>query len=135
MGLNHYLRTKACEKCGHRKEELHIGKSSMGWQYHFEGYIEQSIVSLEDWMNEFKDENKEIVDENGEVIDKDDFLSMIYLKKLNDNINLYNVTVGQPQTEKEKKYCKERHNYCGHSSDFKCWIDKDGYVFTQGKFS
>jgi hypothetical protein len=132
MGTNYYHKTKPCEKCGSRKVEKHIGKSSYGWEFHFRGYLDESIVSFEDWKNEFKDEDKQIVDEYGEVIPLAEFGEIVESKK--GGLNNYNVTVGQPQTEKEKKYCAERQNGYGFGRDNKCWKDNEGHTFTDHEF-
>ena len=33
MGTNYYLRQSPCSQCGHVAAELHIGKSSAGWNF------------------------------------------------------------------------------------------------------
>ena len=33
MGTNYYLRQQPCSQCGHVPAELHIGKSSAGWNF------------------------------------------------------------------------------------------------------
>ena len=33
MGTNYYLRQPPCSQCGHAPAELHIGKSSAGWNF------------------------------------------------------------------------------------------------------
>jgi hypothetical protein len=136
MGTNYFLQGKACDSCGHVEIKKHIGKSSLGWEFHFRGYRELSIVSIEDWENECADERKVIVDEYGEKIEKVEFFRRARASKEEHALlNQYNVTVGQPQTEREKKYCETRHNQHGYCSDRPCWKDNAGYAFTDCDFS
>ena len=133
MGMNHYLRTKPCAKCGCIKTEKHIGKSSHGWQYNFRGYPAESIVSYKDWLDNLMDDNKEIVDENGDVFTLDEFLDKIASK--NQGLNLYNVTVGYPMTDREKEYVRERQNINYKDRDLNIWKDDEGYAFSGDEFS
>lgn len=133
MGMNYYLRSKPCPTCQHVDVKKHIGKASTGWEFFFQGFLDDSIVSYADWINEFSDEKNEIVDELGEVMGFEAFNQMVCARK--GLMNHFNVTKGVPLTEKEKEYCKDRHNHCGYSPDAKVWKDNQGFAFTESTFS
>ena len=48
MSTNYYLFENYCEQCK-RSDELHIGKSSVGWYFSLCVYPERKINSLDDW--------------------------------------------------------------------------------------
>jgi hypothetical protein len=47
MGTNYYLITAECSHCG-RSDRQHIGKSSAGWAFLFQG--SEDIRSYADWL-------------------------------------------------------------------------------------
>ena len=63
MGTNYYLRQPPCSQCGHSGAELHVGKSSAGWNFGLRIYPKigetvderlksfgvDQICELEDW--------------------------------------------------------------------------------------
>lgn len=50
MGTNYYFHEEVpCEKCGHRPEGRHIGKSSCGWCFALRIYPDDGINDLGDW--------------------------------------------------------------------------------------
>ena len=120
MGTNYYHRTDIC-KCCNRYKEKHIGKSSMGWQFSFQGYNEDypEIYSFKDWKRELLSEG-EIFDEYGNHISLDDFIRKVESKKIEEN-NHYDYC---------KKYSKERGYDMGND-----WKDEEGYSFTFAEFS
>lgn len=130
MGTNYYLRTETCTNCNRSYDGLHIGKSSHGWQFHFRGYLDQSIVCYEDWLNEFNDKRKRIYNEYGESYTIEKFKEVVESKK--EGLNHYNVTNNIPMTEKEKEYCKDKFN--PYKSEYKCWKDNNGFTFTDNVF-
>jgi len=68
MGMNYYVEEKpACECCGCKYEQIHIGKSSAGWCFSLHVIPEMGLNNLEDWVNFLKD--KAIVDEYDDVED------------------------------------------------------------------
>lgn len=85
MGTNYYLRQPACPACGHARGNLHIGKSSAGWNFglriypvggdRLEGFGVTVIRELDDWKPLF--EEFEIYDEYNEKVDAADMLSNI----------------------------------------------------------
>ncbi len=123
MGTNYYHRTNICEKCNRYKEK-HIGKSSGGWQFSFQGYREHNIpkiASFRDWKRELQADGK-IFDEYGEEMSFEDFVKMVENKqydKFNSEANMNHYD-----------YCvKSGYNV---SND---WKDKEEYSFTSADFS
>lgn len=124
MGTNYYHRTNIC-KCCNRYDKQHIGKSSGGWEFSFQGYKDEEnqpkIASFEDWKREFQADGK-IFDEYGKEYSFDEFVKMVETKKggtFNDRPNL-----------NQYDYCKEKG--CITSRD---WKDDDGHAFTSAEFS
>lgn len=134
MGTNYYLKNKPCETCGHYKNQKHIGKSSYGWQFHFRGYREESIVTFLDWMEEIKDPKKIIVDEYGKEISLEEFTKLVELKK--SGLNHCNIVTNNPMTELESKYLDQRNpNIYGKNIRDNVWKDNHGNAFTDCEFS
>ena len=104
MGTNYYHRTLICKHCN-RYDERHIGKSSAGWQFYFQGYNGDGpqIASFERWLMVF-DAGGEIFDEYGKKISVDGFLKIVTNRK-------------------------------GKVSEDGQWVDSQGYVFTSREFS
>ena len=72
MGTNYYIKPDECEHCGRSDEPIHIGKSSIGWQFLFKAYPDEHyecehvggpIVSAADWRKRLMRPNTVIVDE------------------------------------------------------------------------
>jgi len=120
MGTNYYHRTDICECCN-RYKERHIGKSSMGWQFSFQGYNKDypEITSFEDWKKELQADGK-IFDEYGRESSFKDFVEFVESKRAESN-NHYDYC---------KKYSEER----GYNMRDD-WKDKEGYSFTFSDFS
>lgn len=121
MGTNYYQRINICDCCS-RFDEIHIGKSSAGWQFHFQGYIDRDsfpkIASFEDWKRELQ--VGKIVDEYGREYTLPEFIEIVEAKqKVLTNINHY-------------EYCQSAEGYTRNNRD---WIDKEGYSFTKSEFS
>ncbi len=85
MGTNYYLRTPACPHCGHHGAELHIGKSSGGWNFGLriypkggdalEAFGVSKIEELDDWRPLF--EKFPIYDEYGDKVEPTRLLATI----------------------------------------------------------
>jgi len=91
MGMNYYLQwkisdnqKKALDEVKATLPQLHIGKSSWGWQFLFRGYCfdyetdtvlrePKAVMSFDDWKGLFRDCGYEIVDEDGEVVSSESF--------------------------------------------------------------
>jgi len=118
MGTNYYHRTNICKHCN-RFEEKHIGKSSAGWQFNFQGYNAEQhrppIMSFEDWKKEL-DANGKIVNEYGKECSFEEFVKMVEDKQT-DKFNHFD-------------YCTEK----GYNMD-NDWHDGEGYSFTSSDFS
>ena len=108
MGCNYELRRNICPTCSHSKDTLHIGKSSWGWTFTFQGFDDPHIRSATDWKREM--ENGEIFDEYGEHITIPAFWRMVESKR------------------------GEKNN---HAKQFPGvnWLDEDGNSFSSGHFS
>lgn len=85
MGTNYYLRTPACPHCGSSGSELHIGKSSAGWNFGLRIYPDHAeklgpfgvstILELDDWRSLF--EKFQIFDEYGDLVTAEHMLKQI----------------------------------------------------------
>lgn len=70
---------------------LHIGKSSAGWKFNFQGYQDElNIKSIEDWKEYLKD--KYIVDEYDRQISYEDFFKLVEEKQKEDNPDNFKYT-------------------------------------------
>lgn len=69
------------KKCLSEEKQLHIGKSSCGWNFNLCIYPSLNIYNLKDWEKLFNDENYIIKDEYNEVITKEDMLDCITNRK------------------------------------------------------
>ena len=56
MGTNYYVAKNRCECCNRYDEEYHIGKSSMGWAFSFQGYPWNKLTSWKQWKMFLKDQ-------------------------------------------------------------------------------
>lgn len=77
MGTNYYLHFNHCNYCN-RSEKLHIGKSSIGWVFHFQSYDDRKLKTVADWK-EFLKLNR-IFDEYGSELFFDDFWGLVKSK-------------------------------------------------------
>ncbi len=113
MGTNYYTRINECKHCK-RFENIHLGKSSAGWQFSFQyngGQYYQNIKEMKDFLKD-----KIIKDEYDHIVTHDKFWEMVESKQKN---KLNHVD-----------YMKKNHpNYS--ERDFKI----DGYSFTDCDFS
>ena len=124
MGTNYFHRTNICESCN-RYKEVHIGKSSGGWEFSFQGYIDTEhlprIKSFEDWKKELQTGNK-IFDEYGREYSYEEFVKLVEDKKggkFNGKPNLNHF-----DSCTEAGYNMERD-----------WKDEQGHSFTSADFS
>lgn len=69
MGTNFYLHTP--------KEQLHIGKSSVGWAFALRVYPDRGINSFDDWIKLFQDEKNNFTTEYREIITFDEMYDAI----------------------------------------------------------
>lgn len=76
MGTNYYIRPNVCEHCGCSKEDrIHIGKSSAGWKFCFNGMERKTKA---EWFEFLENNKNNIYDEYGRKED---------LEKLKEFIN------------------------------------------------
>lgn len=124
MGTNYYVAQNMCDCCKRYDEKYHIGKSSWGWAFTFQGY--DNLKSWQDWKVFLKD--KTIMDEYREKVDYNWFVTFV-------------------ETEKSPGYVREdghknlSHNEMGKRDKYPFfrpeydWDDADGYSFTSTEFS
>lgn len=114
MGTSYYHRTTICAKCN-RFDERHIGKSSGGWQFSFQGYrdIMPAIRSFLDWKRELESGGK-IFDEYNREVSFDEFVEFVESKQSEPN---------------------NHHDFCGESNTDEDWKDPEGYLFSTREFS
>lgn len=108
MGTNYYVQCEKCDCCGHKPEDLHIGKSSAGWTFSFNATEE--IISYEAWIKYLI--GKTIVDEYGHTVSILGFIRLIESKR------------DEPNKPAE-----------GYSNGYSIrFLDDDGNSFTKGEF-
>jgi hypothetical protein len=78
MGTNYYYtKFTRCKECGHiTQEEVHIGKSSFGWMFHFQY---ETFTDPKNWKQELK--GKYITDEYHKEISYDEFIDLVEVKQ------------------------------------------------------
>lgn len=76
MGMNYYV------KIG--KTELHIGKSSIGWQFLFQGHIGYDLDSKLEWLMFLSKYKKHIYDSDEQKISFNELRELIERKSPND---------------------------------------------------
>lgn len=84
MGVNFYTKENDCRKCG-RYDEIHLGKSSGGWQFSFNyngGRFYKNVEEMKKWTA-----HRIINDESGHNVTYKDFWSMVKRKQTKDNYN------------------------------------------------
>lgn len=114
MGTNYYTKTKKCPHCGHKPEGIHLGKSSMGWQFSFQyngGEYYKNVEQMKKWL-----EDKEIQNEYGEDVTHKEFWDMVANKQTSENLN-------------HAEYCRKK--YPGSISNE---LIIGGYSFTDCEF-
>ena len=125
MGTNYHARVKCCAACG-RYEELHIGKSSVGWKFLFRGHQEHvpPLTSERAWRDFLR--GVPIFDEYGNGVTYDDFWAQAKSPKradMRDHIN----------------YClndgRDRERMLRRLSDGLEWHDDQGNSFSGTEFS
>jgi hypothetical protein len=128
MGTNYYVAKNKCDCCKRYDTEYHIGKSSWGWSFTFQGYKWDNLTSWKLWKEYLKD--KMIVDEYGEFMSYDDFVNMIETVKSPEYI----------RQDGHKNLSHNSGNWFNPEHDWNIpivhdWNDDDGYSFTDREFS
>lgn len=80
MGTNYYFRHNCCEYC-ERYDELHIGKSSLGWTFSFRGHKELGINSWKDWQEFIENNEGDIFDEYGSPASLESLRNLVEVKR------------------------------------------------------
>lgn len=125
MGTNYYVAKNSCKCCNRYDEEYHIGKSSVGWAFTFQGYVIEKLISWSQWKEFLK--NQEIRDEYGDVVSYEDFVSLVETYKSPQYVN--------PNGRKNLL-----HNEEGKASSHPWfnpeyhWDDEHGYSFSKEEF-
>lgn len=79
MGTNYYAKINICPTCRKPEEEIHLGKSSFGWQFSFQyndGKFYKNIEEMKKWLFD-----KVIENEYGEIVLHNDFWKMVKEKQ------------------------------------------------------
>lgn len=124
MGTNYFVAKNLCDCCDRYDKEYHIGKSSHGWAFTFQGYKWNKLDSWKAWKEFLK--NEIIMDEYHERIDYDWFVQMVESYKSPNHVN-----------EHSGKKNLSHFDECvasGHNVEYD-WVDSDGYSFTSREFS
>ena len=129
MGTNYYVAKNLCECCNRYDEEYHIGKSSGGWAFSFQGYRAERLVSWKAWKEFLK--NQIIMDEYGDRINYESFVVMIEGYKSPNFVNT-NGRKNQLQNDEARKPNKYGNTWFNPEYD---WDDEDGYSFSSREFS
>jgi hypothetical protein len=129
MGTNYFLHTNICPHCKRSENQVHIGKSSMGWPFLFRGYPEKDCwpdgiphpitgaLEWEELMRVAIEKGGAIIDEYGTHHTFDEFWQMVRRK--------------QEDTRGEAEWLRGRHS-ANSTSD---WRDVHGYRFSGSDFS
>lgn len=80
MGTNYYMRVDCCDKCGRGSENIHIGKSSMGWPFAVHIIPEEGINSWGDWLKKLN--GQRIYDEYGTEVSLETLDEIVKAKRL-----------------------------------------------------
>ena len=78
MGTNYYYtKFTRCKECGHiDQKEVHIGKNSYGWKFHFQY---ETFKDPKNWKEELK--NKYIYNEYDEEVPYNKFIDLVETKQ------------------------------------------------------
>lgn len=126
MGTNYYVAKNHCDCCNRYDEEYHIGKSSGGWAFSFQGYPAERLTSWKAWKEFLK--NQTIMDEYGERINYESFVVMIETYKSPNYVN----ENGRKNLQHNEVGKKDKYPWFNPDYD---WDDDDGYSFTTREFS
>ena len=111
MGTNYYAKYLECDRCN-RYEEIHIGKSSSGWQFSF--FANDDIRSYKEWIEFLEENDAQILDEYGKEMKLKDFKELV--------------------KEKQIDICDNHAEIYGGKDDAS-YLDDEGYSMSPHKFS
>lgn len=129
MGTNYYVVDNVCECCDRYDEKYHIGKSSWGWAFSFQGYKHDGLTSWQKWKEYLKDQI--IVDEYKDRIPYEQFVNMIETDKSPNHIN-ENPVSGVKR--KNLVHNEEGRKEGWFNAEYD-WDDPEGYSFCSREFS
>ena len=97
MGTNYYVQLNKCKECGKCEKEIHLGKSSSGWQFSFQynnGEYYKNVPEMKKWLKD-----KDIYNEYNEKVSYKDFWKMVknkmkgknHTKECPDDITSFNI--------------------------------------------
>lgn len=135
MGTNYYFRYNLC-KCCDRYDELHIGKSSGGWQFLFHCIDEDIDLHNIDPKSILLDISEtHVVIDSYEVWKKfiNKFVLEYGIAKIFDEYDR-EVTPAElyDKIDSKRKLLSHYHNV---KEDRQCFLDPDGHSFIRGEFS
>ena len=125
MGTNYYVVDNVCECCKRYDEKYHIGKSSWGWAFTFQGYKYDGLTSWQKWKDYLKD--KKIYDEYGELVDYDWFIWFVETEKAPNFVN--------PDNGRKNLVHNDEGRKEGWFNSEWDWDDPEGYSFSSRNFS
>lgn len=79
MGTNYHAKINICPCCKRPEEEVHLGKSSLGWSFALQyngGRFYGDFKEMKEWLKD-----KVIENEYGEKVSVEDFVKMVEDKK------------------------------------------------------
>jgi hypothetical protein len=126
MGTNYYVAENHCKCCDRYDETYHIGKSSYGWSFSFQGYKLEELVSWQAWKDFLKD--KMIKDEHGITIPYDEFVTLIEGVKSPSFVR----ADGHKNLQHNEQGSLDKQGWFDPEYD---WDDGEGYSFTSWEFS
>jgi hypothetical protein len=126
MGTNYYVAKNLCECCNRYDREYHIGKSSYGWAFSFQGYRAERLVSWCAWKEFLK--NQIIMDEYGDRVEYEKFVEMIETYKSPH----YMHEDGRVNLQHNEQGKIDKRPWFNPEYD---WDDADGYAFCSREFS
>lgn len=126
MGTNYYVAKNKCDCCNRYDEEYHIGKSSFGWAFSFQGYRWNKLTSWKAWKEFLKDQM--IIDEYGDTISYEDFVTMVETYKSPNYVH----ENGRKNLQHNEQGKLDSRPWFNPEYD---WDDEDGYAFCSRDFS
>lgn len=85
MGTNYYALTERCPTCNRHDEDIHLGKSSAGWQFSFQyngGQYYKNVPEMKKWLKD-----KKIINEYYDPVTHKEFWDMVKVKQTKANQN------------------------------------------------
>lgn len=152
MGTNYYFERVDLNK------KWHIGKSSYGWEFHFEAQPELDVYSSTQWIKYIKDGlsqtswkmyaptskyNCRIVNEYDEEVLFEDFMKIVLTEERQKGFDGELTNHFRYLQEVEFKTARDMRLQHGIPVNIKleevqpanCWLDNEGYSVSLGEFS